>query len=69
MRKHHARRGPVALVTGAGSSIGRATAARLAADGYRVALAGRREHALNETAELIGTARTLVAAGDSPTCP
>ena len=46
--------GPVAVVTGAGSGIGRATTVRLAAGGYRVTLAGRREPALRETAGLIG---------------
>jgi NAD(P)-dependent dehydrogenase (short-subunit alcohol dehydrogenase family) len=40
---------PVAVVTGAGSGIGRAVAQGLRAAGYRVALAGRREDALRET--------------------
>src|SRR4051794_175564 len=40
----------VAVVTGAGSGIGREVATVLLADGWRVALAGRREPALLQTA-------------------
>jgi NAD(P)-dependent dehydrogenase (short-subunit alcohol dehydrogenase family) len=40
----------VAIVTGAGSGIGRAAALALLRDGFRVALAGRRKDALEETA-------------------
>ncbi|MFZ1997702.1 MAG: SDR family oxidoreductase [Solirubrobacteraceae bacterium] len=42
--------GRVAVITGAGSGIGAAVATRLLQDGWRVALAGRREQALTETA-------------------
>jgi NAD(P)-dependent dehydrogenase (short-subunit alcohol dehydrogenase family) len=42
----------VALVTGAGSGIGRAVSLALDAAGYAVVLAGRRAEALNETAAL-----------------
>jgi len=41
-----------AIVTGAGSGIGRAVAVELAAAGWTVALAGRRAGALDETASL-----------------
>ena len=43
---------PVALVTGAGSGVGRATALRFVAEGWRVALLGRREEPLRETMRL-----------------
>ncbi len=42
---------PVAIITGAGSGIGRATAVTLAGRGYRLALVGRREGLLRETAD------------------
>jgi NAD(P)-dependent dehydrogenase (short-subunit alcohol dehydrogenase family) len=44
------RPGPVAVVTGAGSGIGRAVARLMLAEGYRVVLAGRREAPLLESA-------------------
>jgi NAD(P)-dependent dehydrogenase (short-subunit alcohol dehydrogenase family) len=44
----------VALVTGAGSGIGRATAMALAAAGWKVVLAGRRRELLEETAACAG---------------
>jgi NAD(P)-dependent dehydrogenase (short-subunit alcohol dehydrogenase family) len=52
-----------ALVTGAGRGIGQAVAARLAADGYRVALTARSEDQLAETARLCG-GETLVLPAD-----
>jgi NAD(P)-dependent dehydrogenase (short-subunit alcohol dehydrogenase family) len=55
--------GKVALVTGAGSGIGRACAMALAREGARVALVGRREQPLKEVAGEIGDA-ALVAPAD-----
>ncbi len=56
----------VAVVTGAGSGIGRAVALALLGDGYAVALAGRRQGPLQETAAAAGEAapRALVAPTD-----
>ena len=53
----------VALVTGAGSGIGRAVAVTLGSAGYRVALTGRRKEPLEQTARAIG-ATTLVVESD-----
>jgi len=48
----------VALVTGGGTGIGRAAALALLADGYCVALAGRRREHLEQTASDAGPARS-----------
>ena len=44
----------VALITGAGSGIGRAASLAFLKDGYRIVLAGRRKEPLEETASLGG---------------
>lgn len=56
----------VAIVTGAGSGIGKAAALALVQEGYAVTLAGRREAPLKATAEAAGTAaeRVLVVPTD-----
>lgn len=55
----------IAIVTGAGSGVGRATAHALIADGWFVALAGRREDALRETAEMsVAPDRALAVSTD-----
>ena len=57
--------GKVAMVTGAGSGIGKAVTLALLRDGYRVALAGRRREPLDQTAAKSGDiARTLVVPTD-----
>jgi NAD(P)-dependent dehydrogenase (short-subunit alcohol dehydrogenase family) len=54
--------GSVAVITGAGSGIGRATAEALARRGLSVCCVGRREAPLVETAETIGGGAVAVAA-------
>lgn len=60
---------PVAIVTGAGSGIGRATCLMLAQAGYRIALVGRTESTLLETDQCIAESvlnqpATLIAPAD-----
>jgi NAD(P)-dependent dehydrogenase (short-subunit alcohol dehydrogenase family) len=54
--------GKIAIVTGAGSGIGRAVAVALLKDGYSVALAGRRAEMLQETISEAGAAGTRALA-------
>ena len=56
----------VALITGAGSGIGRASSLALAREGFAVVLAGRRADALEQTATMVNAAgsRALVVPTD-----
>ncbi|MFT5087528.1 MAG: NAD(P)-dependent dehydrogenase (short-subunit alcohol dehydrogenase family) [Candidatus Latescibacterota bacterium] len=55
----------IALVTGAGSGIGRHSALALTKEGYAVVLVGRRQETLDETATLAGdNAKTLAVPTD-----
>ncbi len=54
----------IAVVTGAGSGVGRAAATALMKDGWVVALAGRRRDALEETAGLVQSGKSLVVPTD-----
>jgi NAD(P)-dependent dehydrogenase (short-subunit alcohol dehydrogenase family) len=58
---------PVAVVTGAGSGIGRATALALAARGLDVCCAGRRLEPLQETAGQLSAGRGRAVAADIST--
>ena len=44
----------IAVITGAGTGVGRSCALALLSEGYSVVLAGRRENRLKETAEKAG---------------
>ena len=56
----------IAIITGAGTGVGRAAALALYANGYAVTLAGRRSEVLNTTVDLIQDdgERTLVVPTD-----
>jgi NAD(P)-dependent dehydrogenase (short-subunit alcohol dehydrogenase family) len=54
----------IAIITGAGSGIGRAVAIALCKDGWSVALAGRREKELRDTADACKARDTLVVPTD-----
>lgn len=52
--------GQVALITGGGSGIGRAVACALVGAGWSVAIVGRRDEALAETARITGAAERVL---------
>jgi NAD(P)-dependent dehydrogenase (short-subunit alcohol dehydrogenase family) len=54
----------IAIITGAGSGIGRAVAIGLNSNGWRVVLAGRRKDALEATARQCAAGQTLVVPTD-----
>ena len=58
----------VALITGAGSGIGRAVAIGLGQDGYNLVLAGRRPEPLEETLQRVGTASIAVPTDVADPC-
>jgi NADP-dependent 3-hydroxy acid dehydrogenase YdfG len=53
---------PVAVITGAGSGIGRATAQALARDGFRLALVDRNRATLAETTDVCGPSSLAIEA-------
>ena len=61
--------GKVAVVTGAGSGIGKACALALSKAGYAVILAGRRGEALQQVVELAGNGSQLLAVSTDVTKP
>jgi NADP-dependent 3-hydroxy acid dehydrogenase YdfG len=61
LSEHHST-GPVAVITGASSGIGAATARALAAQGYRLALLARRVERMEELAGELGETAVAIAA-------
>lgn len=61
------RKTPVALITGAGSGIGRALAVEAARSGYDLILAGRRQAQLEETAALLVSGKVQLVPADITT--
>ena len=53
----------IALVTGAGTGVGRASAVALAHAGYTVVITGRRVEKLEQTVQAAGPGETIVAFG------
>ncbi len=64
MGAHRTEATRVAVVTGAGSGVGRQTSLALLADGFEVALLGRRRAALEATAALARDGRALIVPAD-----
>ncbi len=54
----------IALVTGAGTGLGRAIAITLAKQGFKVVITGRRENKLREVESEIGKEKTIVLTAD-----
>ncbi len=61
--------GKIAIVTGGGSGVGRASALALLADGWRVVVAGRRANQLDETIAKSGAAERALAVPTDVTDP
>lgn len=61
--------GKVAIVTGGGTGIGRAAALALLGDGWRVAVAGRRQEPLDETVKMAGDGAQVLAIATDVTDP
>jgi meso-butanediol dehydrogenase/(S,S)-butanediol dehydrogenase/diacetyl reductase len=56
--------GKIALITGAGTGIGAAIAARFVADGARICITGRRQHMLDKVAQSLPEGTVVTCAGD-----